>query len=430
MADKTEFRRSSWLISLPVMGICLLSGVMAVFFGQISVGSVLLFLFAAGAAARLWAMASVRRVSLRVEGKLRGLFPGESVTFDLEVRNEKLLPVFWMEVFCPLSEDLCLVPENSRRPDDWEELQLQEEGASLELVGEERLSLLLWYERVKLRSTWTARRRGVYSTSSWRLRTGDGFGLAQLERPIDPADVRQFAVYPRLIPVSPDLFLRNLWNADTGARGVMEDPTIIRSTREYMAADPVKHINWRLAARGLPLSVNVYEDILPRSVHFIFDGESFSGPPAHLEEMEQALSILASEVVRLSQNRVRCGLSLCSGAWGQAQNYFAAESPHVLLQAMAAYRPMEKKWDGEAHKYLPQTPEFDEGPIYDAAMRVGRFYYMTYDTAALSNRTLLQRLGQAGVTVLSYTPAQGWGGFETVCMEQLREGESAWNSGT
>ena len=83
----------------------------------------------------------------------------------------------------------------------------------------------------------------------------------------------------------------------------MEDLTVIRSTRNYMTTDSLKHINWRLAARGLPLSVNVYEDILPKNVHFLLDGESFGGNVPHWEELEETLSILASEFVLLADYR-------------------------------------------------------------------------------------------------------------------------------
>ena len=165
----------------------------------------------------------------------------------------------------------------------------------------------------------------------WRLHTGDGFGLGQIERKIAENEGQKFAVYPKLVRIKPDLFLRNLWNADTGARGVMEDPTVIRSTRDYMTTDSLKHINWRLAARGLPLSVNVYEDILPRNIHFLFDGESFGGPESHLDEMEEALSILGSEIVRLRELQVQCGLSLSRGAGTPAVNIFHAGSAEELL---------------------------------------------------------------------------------------------------
>ena len=257
---------------------------------------------------------------------------------------------------------------------------------------------------------------------SWRVRTGDGFGLAQVERKLPPEDVRTFYVYPKLIPVLPDLFLRSLWNADTGTRGVMEDPTVIRSTRDYMTIDSLKHINWRLTARGLPMTVNVYEDILPKNVHFLVDGESFRGPQPHLAELEDTLSIVASELVRLEQAQVQCGLSLCKGASGQGVNQFAPVGTEELLCALAAYEPLEWKLDDKGHVVM-QATNFDEGPILEQAQRVGRFYYLAYDHEALTRSSLLRRLGHTCTAVLTYQESEPFGEFELGCLCHLKEGK-------
>lgn len=423
MRDKLAQSRSSVLVSAPFVAGSLLLGVLAAFFGQGRLAAVLLFLFLLAGMSRLWAFASARRIRVGVSGSAWGLFPGEEITVDIRVRNEKFLPVVWMELFFPLAESLCLTPEKSRKPEEWELPGLREEGACAELVGEQRISALLWYETLTCSTRWRANRRGVYSMAGWRLRTGDGFGLTQTELPIPGKEVRQFAVYPRLVGVSPDLFLRNLWNADTGTRGVMEDNTVIRSTRGYMTSDSLKHINWRLTARGLPLMVNVYEDILPQSVHFLFDGESFSGPEPHLEEMEDALSVLASELVLLAARRVQCGLSLCRGKGRKALNLFAAESVQELLGALAAYEPESGKIDKDSGKILPQRPVFDEDSICEASQRVGRFYYIVYDTPSLADRKILRKLDRARTSILTYREGGPWGEFETIGLCGLKEGK-------
>lgn len=413
--------RSSFFVSLPVLIGSPMLGALAAFFGLRPLAAALILLFLLSGVSRLWAFASADGLSVTVSDPVRGIFPGGEAVIDLEIHNGKLLPVVWLELFFPLSRRLCLVPEDSRKPEEWETADLSELNASPELVGEKRVSPLLWYETLKISTRWTAARRGVYSMEGWRLRTGDGFGLAQLQRPLVRDGARQLVVYPRRIDVSPDLFLRNLWNADTGARGVMEDPTVIRSTRDYQAGDPVKHINWRLAARGLPLSVNVYEDILPKGVHFLFDGESFSGPGQHLAELEDALSILGSELIRL-EGKVGCGLSLPRGENCEPVNLFAPADTSQLLYALAAYLPAPDKWDDDHEHILPQPPVFDMSPILRAARRVGRFYYIAYDAASLSGRTLLSRLDPAITTVLTYLPSEPFGACETLCLQHLKGG--------
>ena len=423
MRKNAAFSRSSLLASIPALVLLLLCAVLAAFFGQKQLALVLMFVFLLTGASRLWAVLAVRHVSVTVTGAARGMFPGEETQLELTVHNGKFLPLVWLELFFPLAQNLCLTPEESRKPDDWEVNGLEEAHASTERVGEKRCSFLLWYETAHLHARWHANRRGVYSSAGWRLRTGGGFGLTQIECPLPREEARSFAVYPRLVAVRPELFLRNLWNADTGTRGVMEDPTVIRSTRDYMSTDSLKHINWRLAARGLPLSVNVYEDILPKSVHFIFDGESFSGAVPHAQELEDALSILASEMIRLDEAQVRCGLSLCRGRGGEAVNLFAVSSTtEDLLCALAAYEPAEPVRDTDGIKIVDQLPVFDAAPMIQAARSVGRFYYIAYSADCLPGRTLLTRqLDPTCASVLTYRDGKPFGEYETICLRSLKE---------
>ena len=420
MKDNLAAQRSSYLVSWPVLLVSTLLCVLAAFFDQQSLAGILMFLAVMSGGARLWAFSTARGIQLRITGGNKGLFPGEHTQVELVVQNQKFLPVVWLELVFPLARDLCLTPERPRKPEDWECSVLEGEGASTQLIGEQRLSFLLWYESRRLSVGWTANRRGVYSMKGWRFRTGDGFGLTQIERKLPQESVRTFYVYPKLIPVSPDLFLRSLWNADTGNRGVMEDPTVIRSTRDYMTIDSLKHINWRLTARGLPMTVNVYEDILPKGVHFLLDGESFSGPEPHLAELEEALSILASELVQLEQVQVPCGLSICKGSSGAGENHFSSANTEELLCSLASYQLLEPKRDDDG-KIQMQPTVFDEGPILEQAQRVGRFYYLAYDRTALSRSTLLNRLGDSITSVLTYQNAEPYGEFEVVCLRHLKE---------
>lgn len=418
-----SYSRSSTIVSLPVIGLSLLLCVLAAFFGQMWLASSLMFVFLFALIARIWAVLAARRIRVEVSAPTRGLFPDDELEFSITAHNDKFMPLVWLELFAPVSPSRCLEPEDTRVPDDWEFSALQAMGAATEIAGEKRFSFVLWYETVHTTMRWRALHRGIYSMENWRVRTGDGFGLTQLELPLAQEDVRLIAVYPRLVNVVPDMFLRNLWNSESGSRGVMEDPTVIRSTRDYQTTDSLKRINWRLAARGLPLTVNVYEDILPKSAHFIFDGDSFTGKVPHPEELEDALSILASLCVRLEQLDVRCGLSLPGSGASAAANLFAADGAvtEELLRAMAAYTLPEPVFDKESGEYVFPPPAFDEAAVFEGARHAGRFYYIAYDTDALRDRSLLRSLGRESITVLTYLEPEPFGDYETACLRQLKE---------
>ncbi|MCD8098102.1 MAG: hypothetical protein LUE31_08720 [Lachnospiraceae bacterium] len=78
----------------------------------------LMLVFLLGACARLWGALALRRLSLTVNSRQTGVFPGQTLTFDLRIHNDKLLPLAWMELSFPLSPDLCMTPEETRSPDD------------------------------------------------------------------------------------------------------------------------------------------------------------------------------------------------------------------------------------------------------------------------------------------------------------------------
>jgi hypothetical protein len=423
MKGKLVANRSSYLVNLPVLAVCLILGVLMALWGLRLLAAVLLFYVLLGGLARIWGVLSANRLVIQLTGDTAGAFPGETLTFHLRVKNEKFLPLLWAEVFFPLEKRLCLTPEEMRPPEDWEKPALEEGNASLEQVGEARLPSFLWYEERTVEFHWQANRRGIYSTQGWRLRTGDGFGLSQVEHPLTAGRSQQLAVYPKLVEVSPELFLRNQWNADTGARGVMEDPTVIRSTRAYQSTDSVKRINWRMVARGLPVTVNVYEEILPRSIGFLFDGESFGGQGRE-DALEDALSILASELVRLEEEQVEAALCLPRGKHGGAFTHFGGGDLESLLFALAGYEPEAERKD-QAGIPIPRSATFDLPAILEGGQRVGHFYYITYSTQSITAPQLLEELGSELVTILTVEEETSYGEFEVLCLNSLREGGGA-----
>ena len=110
MKDNLVYGWSSFLVFLPVIGVILFFGVLAAFFGQSRLAAVLIFLALFSAVSRLWAKASARKIDIRVSGSTNGLFPGETAEFELEICNNKALPVVWLELFFPLTADLCMSP--------------------------------------------------------------------------------------------------------------------------------------------------------------------------------------------------------------------------------------------------------------------------------------------------------------------------------
>ena len=122
---------------------------------------IFLILFLMMAAARLWSMQAVKKLDFSVRTSAAGVFPNETVVFQIEITNRKFLPVMCAEVYFPLSKSLCLLPQETREVEEYEKAYLTELEASVVKVGERSLPALLWYESRSVKSKWTACRRGI-----------------------------------------------------------------------------------------------------------------------------------------------------------------------------------------------------------------------------------------------------------------------------
>ena len=98
----------------------------------------------------------------------------------------------------------------------------------------------------------------------------------------------------------------------------------------------------------------------------------------------------------------------------------ATAGTEELLCALAAYDPLPEKLD-EAGNVIPQASRFDTGPLLEAGPSVGRYYYITYDTAPLPAQTLLHHLDHTCLSVLTYRETTPYGEFETVPLCHLKE---------
>lgn len=366
MPERRE-QNSSLVAMRPVIVMNLLASVVFAYFKVTTLAIVFMLLCILGCIAFLWGKASRKDLYCDFNYSSLGLFPGETLEITVDIRNKKFLPVLWMSV------DDCFTEIFS-------------------------VPALLWHEETQIKRTWVADKRSIRYLKNRSVLTGDGFGLSQFFLEDNITGANAVAVYPKRISVNPKMFMKNLWNANTGKNGMIEDVTVIKSTRDYQVSDPARYINWRLAARNLPLSVNRYESIQPRGVHFIFDGESFCD---HEEELETALSILGSELLELAEAGFSSGMSICKGRETPAVTYSFDDPIEDMLFSLAGYNLLQISWD-EVGRREYNDSEFDNAAILKQTGSVGHFYYICYDASAASRSQTLSMLSPESVTLLMY----------------------------
>ena len=404
MDEKLFFgARSSLFVSTPALaafGILSVAG--AVFRLPLLCGGAL-FLLLLCLLSRLWGEAALGHVEAGWQSQPTALFPAGEVTVRIRLRNRKGLPVPWLEVLQLLDETAPLVPADPEAICHVQGAQARLEGAKEEDAAflHKKFTFVMGWEELTWESRWIARRRGVFYPGQMQLRAGDGFGLTQKERAIDPGTDRLVAVYPALQPVSADRLLRDLWDASSSAKGFLEDPTVIQRTRDYQRTDSARRINWRLTAKTQRPIVNTYETILPKAACFLLDGQSF--PPGLHDALEDTLSILASLLFRLQDNGIRCGLVLPASQREPARVLLRPDGTPLeeMLLALAGYTPLTADAPADGQTVPPPPAVFPARRIL-SLQNAGRFYYLCYTAEALEGQTLLSRLDPARTTLLPY----------------------------
>ncbi|WP_195276628.1 DUF58 domain-containing protein [Anaerotruncus rubiinfantis] len=385
---------SSVMVSAGFLAGVLVAICLAVLGGQMLLAAFLLFVLAICLMSRFWGQKALKNVIVEIGAESANIFAGQEVVIRYRITNGKLLPLVWLELLQQTPPNNCLTPG-----DDFEVYELTVQEKELEdrevvrTLLKKKFAFIMWHQTLEWDSCWTARRRGIYPLDHVLLRSGDGFGLTQIEKPYPVERSPVFVVYPRIVPVRTDLFLQNLWDAKSGAKGYFEDPTVIRGERAYQSTDPWKRINWRMAARKEELEVKLYETIMPKSVHFILDGGSFLNRSPDNEELEQAINLLASAALRLEEAQVRCGLSLPASRSMGAVNLFSADQSAAvsdLLFNLAGYDPESP------------ASAFEEAELARAKEGIGQVYFFTYDVAEISCKGLLDELGIYSVTLVPY----------------------------
>ena len=401
MKRKGAERRSALLLSWGMIAGCFAAALLGWWIGLGEAAALLLAAGVLGLVGRLWGSASLRRVELRVEAESTALSVGQSLRLRYELKNNKVLPLIWLELCQEAPMRGCL------RPTEGFSLvsPTAEETAPLWI---RQFSFFSPYAARRWDTEWTAECRGVYRPGPFGLRSGDGFGLTRSRVDLDVLKDRVFVVWPRIIPVDTGPFLRYVWTGAASRTGYAEDPTVTRGIRAYQPGDPWKRIDWRTAARTDELMVRQYDTILPQSILFVLDLRS-------LEDRERAISLLASLILALEKQGIACGLALPGTA--------AARPMVIAPEAGGSRRCLFALAEVEAES---ASAAFDESALSAAAASAGQVWMLAQSAAELSCPAVWQRLRARAPGLIGVVRRPGLSfGRELSLTELLGKGASA-----
>lgn len=377
-------KNSSILVSKTALILWAVMMLLSAAAGYSALAGLFLFFLLLFAFVRYWSARAMDGVSLEISCSKRQLFPGMDTRLEYTVKNDKFLPLPWLELSQLRPENDCVRPDDSYEAYTY----LKDSGDKVEHVEayKRAFSMVMGHESFGIEGVWHAQRRGIYCPKELLLRSGDAFGLSQEEKYYPAELLPELVVYPKKVAVDTALFLRQDWDKNYGSLGFKEDMSVMRGVRPYNSADSWKRINWRMAARQpSELNVNFYETVQPASALFILDGESYCNAP---EALEATLEVLASLVDELCSKSVNCGLCLPKSKNFPAVNFSheARHSASELLYYLAGYDCLKADItdkDGRpTGAFKPSV--FELRALSHAAMDAGTVALFTHRPAALS----------------------------------------------
>ncbi len=256
--------------------------VLAAFFQEDFVFT-LLYLFAgAFALSRWWGRKALRAVEIRRQLPERA-FLGEQIEVELELSNLSLLPVIWLRTLESIPVDLA-------------------EGPFRMVVS------LAPHEHKRFTYSLRARKRGYYQIGPLVLNSGDILGIGE-----DFSDERllhQITVFPKIVPLN-RLVLpsRSPMGTLRHNQPIFADPSRVTGKRSYIAGDSLRTIDWKATATTGNLQVKVFEPsiALETAICLNLDGRDY-GRKSKFSSTELAIVAAASIANYVVEQRQSVGL--------------------------------------------------------------------------------------------------------------------------
>lgn len=249
----------------------------------------------------VWKKESLKHIKLNLQLSRTKLFMGEEFITKVYLNNNKWLPLIWLE---------CIFPE-------CKEIAFGNNESDSYTI---RFLWLLSFQKIEWTLKGRAVRRGVYNIGQVALRCGDGFRFAEIEETYNLEKI--IYVYPQLMEVLVPRFHILIQQGLQGRQGgFIEDPLLVKGTREYQPGDELRRFNWRATARIGKLQTNVFETVTSKQLiiyidvqGFVINEINFENPQKLKEyvdgkrqDFEKFLSIIASVAVKYNEQGVNIG---------------------------------------------------------------------------------------------------------------------------
>jgi uncharacterized protein (DUF58 family) len=239
---------------------------------------------------------------------------GERVVLELELVNDKLLPLSWLELEDTVPAALPI--EGATVHGAAVHGGTVHGGTGARSATLVQIRPLLPYQRVRRRVTVCCERRGEHVFGPGRLTSGDPLGWRRRSTPAPGS--QRLIVYPKVLALEPGRLLsRVLLGELRSRRELLEDPSRAAGVRPYRPGDPLRRVDWRASARSSGLLVREFDPTVAWRVALFVDlavpGRRFFEASS---ELEFTISLAASLLAELDRRAIPAGLYVAGSVGG------------------------------------------------------------------------------------------------------------------
>jgi len=296
--------------------------------------AVALILFVVAAAGWLWNELTLFGLHYQRHFSETRAFLGETIELTLQVRNQKFLPLTWLQITdifpasLPMDQGKVVVNPATNQG---EYLTFWMPGA---------------FQRLKRNFTFHCTKRGYHAYGPITIRTGDGFGL--FTRRAKRHNREHIIVYPRIYSVAEmRLPTKNPFGDHGVERRIFEDPMRTRGIREWRPGDGLRRVHWKATARHRQMLSRIYEPSEDPQILIFLNVSTMRHAWQGIipELVERAISVAGSLAAMCVDMRLPVGLTANGFLPGSDQTIrlLPGRSPKQLvriLELLAAVTPV------------------------------------------------------------------------------------------
>lgn len=265
-------------------------------------------------------------------------FQGETIELTLLVRNQKPLPLTWLNIHDTFPPELPII-------DSAQSSKTMITNPATNLAEFHSFWMLGIFQRVARRYQIDCSVRGFHDFGPATLNTGDGFGFFSCTARLPTK--QRLIVYPKLYSVAElQLPSKNPFGESRAQQSLFEDPLRTVGIREWQSWDSQRRVHWKATARHQQLLSRVYEPSEELQVLFFLNVATMQRHwHGYLPELqERTISVAGSLATMAAEERLAVGL-IANGALpggDQPIRQLPGRNPNQLirlLELLAAVTP-------------------------------------------------------------------------------------------